>query len=187
MPSLIIIGGPNGSGKTTLTQYLISKGRIRSAVINPDEIALSELGGYDHHIKAARIALDRRNDAIKQNLDLAFETTLSGQSEFNSIQAAKASGYHITLYYVALRSSLDNIIRVEERQSNRGHNVENVDIVRRHEKSRENLLTNIQLFDKVYLFDNTGTERSRVAIFSNGRLQWLNPKHHDHPFFKGLF
>lgn len=38
MPTLVIIGGPNGSGKTTLTHYLVKKGRIKSVVVNPDEL-----------------------------------------------------------------------------------------------------------------------------------------------------
>ncbi|EHQ28289.1 zeta toxin family protein [Mucilaginibacter paludis] len=187
MPSLVIIGGPNGSGKTTLTQYLIQKGRIKSPVINPDDIALKELGGYQHHIGAARIALARRKNSILQNSNVAFETTFSGQSEVNDAKAAQEKGYHTTLYYVALQSPLDNIIRVEERQLNLGHNVGNEDIIRRYEKSKKNLSANINIFDTAYLFDNTGTNRSRVAIFIKGKLRWLNPKHKQHPFFKDLF
>lgn len=60
MPTLIVIGGPNGSGKTTLTQYLIHRLRIKSAVINPDEIALNEFGGYEFHMGAAKAALARK-------------------------------------------------------------------------------------------------------------------------------
>jgi predicted ABC-type ATPase len=73
MPSLIVIGGPNGSGKTTLTSYLIQKGRIKTPVINPDEIAFKEFGSYDFHIKAAKVALQRRKEAIFKNTDFAFD------------------------------------------------------------------------------------------------------------------
>ncbi|RKR85640.1 putative ABC-type ATPase [Mucilaginibacter gracilis] len=187
MPLLIIVGGPNGSGKTTLSKYLIQKGRIKSSVINPDDIALTELGGYEYHIGAARIALERRKDAINQNQDIAFETTFSGQSEISEARLAKTNRYETILYYIALQSPLDNIIRVQERQSNRGHNVDNQDIVRRFEKSKQNLLAHINLFDKVYLFDNAGNTRSRVAIFESGKLKWINAKHRNHPFFKELF
>lgn len=137
MPSLIIIGGPNGSGKTTLTRYLVQEGRIKSPVINPDEIALEEFGGYQHHIGAAKTALERRKTAINQNHDIAFETTFSGQSELNELKKAKLKGYYVILYFVALQSPLDNIIRVQERQSNRGHNVDNEDIIRRYKKSKQ--------------------------------------------------
>jgi predicted ABC-type ATPase len=187
LPSLIVIGGPNGSGKTTLTKYLIEKGRIKSHVINPDDIALNELGSYKHQVKAGKISLERRINAIDHNQDIAFETTFSGQSELNHVKKAIAKGYQTTLYYIALESNLDNIIRIEERQSNRGHNVITEDVVRRHEKSKQNLFANISLFDKVYLFDNTGRRHSRVAIFIYGKLGWLNPKHKQHPFFKELF
>jgi predicted ABC-type ATPase len=187
MPTLVVIGGPNGSGKTTLTSYLIQRGRIKSQVINPDEIALKEFGDYSFHVKAARLALERRKQSINLKADLAFETTFSGNSEINEVLAAKSVGYKTTLYYVALESILDNVTRVEERRTNLGHNVEREDIVRRYEKSRMNLINHINLFDKAYLFDNSDTHRSRVAIFENGMPRWLNEKHRDHPFYSSLF
>ena len=187
MPTLVVIGGPNGSGKTTLTSYLIQKGRIKSSVINPDEIAFKEFGDYKFHIKAAKLALERRKQAIFQNSELAFETTFSGNSEINEVMAARSVGYTTVLYYVALESMLDNLTRVEERTTNLGHHVEREDIVRRHEKSKINLIKHIGLFDKAYLFDNSDTNRSRVAIFENGKLLWVNEKHKDHPFYKDLF
>ncbi len=187
MPSLIVIGGPNGSGKTTLTSYLIQKGRIKTSVINPDEIAFKEFGDYAFHVKAARVALERRKQAINQKVDFAFETTFSGNSEINEVLTAKSARYKTVLYYVALESMLDNVIRVEERRTGLGHHVEQEDILRRHEKSRINLLKHIGLFDKAYLFDNSDIQRSRVAIFESGKLVWLNKKHKNHPFYVSLF
>jgi predicted ABC-type ATPase len=186
MPLLIVIGGPNGSGKTTLTKYLFERERIKSTVINPDEIAFLEFGDYSFHVKAARAALERRKQALDKRTDFAFETTFSGNSEINEVLAAKSVGYTTVLYYVALESVLDNIARVEERRTNLGHNVEIEDILRRYEKSKSNLAKNIRLFDKAYLFDNSDAQRSRVAIFENGVLRWSNEKHKDHPFYKEL-
>lgn len=187
MPTLVVIGGPNGSGKTTLTSYLVEHGRIKSAVIDPDEIAIKEFGNYNFHVKAARVALGRRKQAIENREDLAFETTFSGNSEINEVIIAKSAGYTTILYYVALKSVLDNVTRVEERRTNLGHHVELQDTVRRHEKSRVNLIKNLRLFDKAYLFDNSDFRRSRVAIFENGKLRWSNEKHKHHPFYENLF
>jgi predicted ABC-type ATPase len=187
MPLLIVIGGPNGSGKTTLTSYLIQKGRIKTPVINPDEIAFKEFGGYDFHIKVAKVALERRKEAISEKVDFAFETTFSENSEINEILSAKSAGYRVILYYVALESLLDNVIRVEERRTGLGHHVEKEDILRRHGKSKLNLLKHISLFDKVYLFDNSDIQRFRVAIFDNGKLLWSNKKHLNHPFYEDIF
>ncbi|HTI57689.1 zeta toxin family protein [Mucilaginibacter sp.] len=187
MPALTVIGGPNGSGKTTLTKYLIENGRVKTDVINPDQIAHEELGSYALHVKAARMALQRRQKAIDQNTDFTFETTFSGNSEINHIQKAKSKGYSLILYYVALKSKLDNIIRVEQRTTDAGHNVERDDILRRYTKSQSNLEKYIHLFDKAYLFDNSLSRFSRVAIFENGKLRWSNEKHKEHPFYKGLF
>lgn len=187
MPTIVIIGGPNGLGKTTLTSHLLQKGRIKTDVINPDNIALNEFGGYHFHIKAAKVALEKRHFLIEQHSDLAFETTLSGSSELRDVTAAKNAGYKTVLYYVALQSVLDNVIRVEERKTNMGHNVELVDLIRRFDKSKANLQKYLPLFDKAYLFDNSGSKRSRVAIFGNGKMLWLNVKHKYHAFYKDLF
>ncbi|MFA6087174.1 zeta toxin family protein [Mucilaginibacter sp.] len=187
MPSVVVVGGPNGSGKTTLTSHLIQRGRIKTDVINPDSIALNEFGGYQFHVKAARVALEKRHTAIEENSDLAFETTFSGNSEIRDIILARSMGYETVLYYVALQSILDNVIRVEERKTNMGHNVELEDLIRRYDKSKANLIKHINLFDRAYLFDNSGSKRSRVAIFNNGKLSWLNVKHDNHPFYKELF
>lgn len=185
-PVLVVIGGPNGSGKTTLSSYLVQKGRIKTPVINPDEIASSEFGSYKFHVKAAREALNRRKDALNHLNDFAFETTFSGNSEIKDIKLAKYLGYQVILYYVALESVLDNATRVEERHVKLGHNVSFEDILRRYTGSQKNLVENLSLFDTAYLFDNSGNERSRVAIFTNGELSWLNPKHKNHPFFKAV-
>ena len=186
MPSLIIIGGPNGSGKTTLTKYLVENGRITSDVINPDEIAANELGGYEHHVQAARIAISRRSKAINNNHDIAFETTFSGNSEIQEALRAKDKGYKIILYFVVLQSVLDNIVRVEQRITNAGHNIKRDDIIRRYEKSRANLESYIGIFDKAYLFDNSLSLFSRVAIFEHGKVRWSNEKHRQHPFYEDL-
>jgi predicted ABC-type ATPase len=185
-PLLIVIGGPNGSGKTTLSSKLIERGRIKSKIINPDAIAYDEFGSYRHQIKAAKLALLRRKTALNNREDFAFESTFSGKSEINDIITAKESGYEVILYYVALRSVIDNVTRVEERQTDLGHDVGYEDILRRHTNSQLNPINNISLFDTAYLFDNSASSRSRVAIFLHGQLAWVNPKHAQHPFFKEL-
>jgi len=186
MPSLIIVGGPNGSGKTTLTKYLVENDRITSEVINPDEIAANELGGYEHQVQAARIAIGRRKEAIDNNLDVAFETTFSGNSEIQEALRAQDKGYKLILYFVVLQSVLDNIVRVEQRITNAGHNIERDAILRRYEKSKANLEAYIGIFDKAYLFDNSLSLFSRVAIFENGKVRWSNEKHKHHPFYEEL-
>lgn len=185
-PLLAVIGGPNGSGKTTLAHYLIAKKRVDANIINPDEIAWKEFGSYSFQMQAARVALNRRRSALNLHKDFTFESTFSGNSEVGDIKEAKRLGYKVVLYYVALQSVIDNITRVKERQTMLGHDVKSDDIIRRYKSSQENLIKHIGLFDKVYLFDNSGSSRSRVAIFSHGNLTWMNKKHEQHPFFEPL-
>jgi predicted ABC-type ATPase len=140
MPVLVIVGGPNGSGKTTLTNHLIARGRIKTHVINPDDIAKVELGSFNFQVKAARIALERRREALINANDFAFETTFSGKSEISNCLTAKAAGFQTVLYYITLQSVMDNINRVEERELNMGHPVDVQDIARRYSKSKVKLI-----------------------------------------------
>jgi predicted ABC-type ATPase len=87
-----------------------------------------------------------------------------GHSEVNGVLAAKSEGYITVLYYVALESMLDNVIRVDECRTGLGHHVEQEDILRRHKKSKINLLNYIGMFDKANIFDNLRSVRSRVAM-----------------------
>jgi predicted ABC-type ATPase len=89
---------PKWFRKTTLTSYLTERGRLKSAIINPDEIAFKEFGNYNFHIKAARVALGRRKQAIENGENLAFETTFPRNSEINEVVAAKSAGYKTILY-----------------------------------------------------------------------------------------
>lgn len=186
-PFLSVIGGPNGSGKTTLAHYLVAKKRVNANIINPDQIAWTEFGSYSFQMQAARVALNRRRASLNLKSDFTFESTFSGNSEIADIKEAKRLRYKVILYYVALQSVIDNITRVKERQTMLGHDVKNDDIIRRYYASRENLIKHIGLFDKVYLFDNSGLSRSRVAILSQGKMAWMNKKHEHHPFFEPLF
>jgi len=174
MPSLIVIAGPNGSGKSTLYQRLIR--RIPSfrdiPFINPDEVAKDLFGAYlqedsaEHRrqmLVAGKEALKQRKELLSQRYSFGFETTLSGNSEMRMIQEARNLGYSVTLIFVGLDDPALNVMRVKLRVQNGGHHVAPQDIVRRWERSMENLKKVFPLVKRLYLVDNSGEGHRLVA------------------------
>ena len=190
-PLLIIIGGPNGAGKTTLSTYLIERKRLSrdvTPIINPDEIALtlSIPGQKERGFHAARLALIQRESFLNSRQSFAIETTFSGNSEVNLLSQAKAVGYEIVGYYIILNNIQDSVFRVQDRVKKGGHNVPIKNLFIRYQRSLQNLTENFQQFDRLYLFDNSKSYRSRIAVLEKGELNWINKKHLAHPLVKRL-
>lgn len=68
---------------------------------------------------------------------------------------AKAAGYKIDLYYVALDSVERNIERVKFRVALGGHDIPEEAIRRRHKGSLENLSKALALADEAVIVDNS--------------------------------
>ncbi|WP_244598542.1 zeta toxin family protein [Rhizobium tubonense] len=64
-----------------------------------------------------------------------FGTTLSSLQSIRSMQEAKAAGFTVGLYYVALDSVKTNVERVRQRVLKGGHDIPEVNIRRRHKGS----------------------------------------------------
>lgn len=144
MPKIFyIIAGANGSGKTTFAKEFAIAENIE--FINADEIAKA----YDpndiqkYKIKAGKEFFKRLDGCLSSDKSFAIETTLSGKYLVNIINKAKSYGFHISLIYLFLETSNENIYRVKNRVLGGGHNVPTVDIIRRYTRSKN-------LFWKVY-------------------------------------
>lgn len=159
-----IIAGPNGSGKTTLTERYM-EGKL--PVINPDTIArnLNPQNPNDPKItvQAGRLALKQQRDMLTQGNSFALETTFSGNREIKLMKDAKAAGYKINLVYVSLDHPRANRVRVAERVAKGGHHVSAKDIVRRYERSMENVKDALKHADRAYVLDNSG-KRTRMVV-----------------------
>ena len=86
-------------------------------------------------IEAGRIMIRQMNDYVKKNESFAFETTLSGKGYAKKIREWKDQGYEIIIYFLRLPSAEFAIERVKLRVSKGGHNVSEIDIKRRFERS----------------------------------------------------
>ena len=155
LKTLYIIAGANGSGKTTFAKEFANLEQIE--FINADEIA-KEYDPYDiqkYKIKAGKEFFKRLKSFLSQNKSFAIETTLSGKYLVNVIKDAKNRGFKISLIYLFLETSKENIYRVKNRVLNGGHDVPIDDIIRRYERSK-NLFWNIykNITDEYMMFFN---------------------------------
>ena len=95
MPNLYIISGCNGAGKTTASYTVLPEMLNCKEFVNADNIAsgLSPFNSDTVAFEAGRIMLNRIDELLKNNLDFAFETTLSTRSYVSFIEKAHEKGY----------------------------------------------------------------------------------------------
>ena len=141
MPNLYIISGCNGAGKTTASFSVLPDMLDCKEFVNADEIArgLSPFQPDHVAIEAGRIMLLRINELLAQNVDFAFETTLSTRSYQNLVRKAQSQGYFVTLLYFWLNSVELAIERVCRRVNAGGHNIPEETIRRRYRTGIQNL------------------------------------------------
>lgn len=156
-----VIAGPNGSGKTTFANEFLPIEAECLNFINADLIAqgLSPFQPEKMGVKAGRLMIQHIDECVKKNESFAFETTLSGKRYEKKIQRWKKQGYEIIMYYLKLPSVDIAIERVRLRVAQGGHDVPEIDIKRRFNRSWIN-------FEKIYkplvdswiVFDTSGRE-----------------------------
>lgn len=157
-PVCHVVAGPNGAGKSTFAlQYLPDyAGSIE--FVNPDLMAqgLSPVNIRLSAIKAGRLALGRIAELIAEGVSFGFETTLSGRGHLKLIEGAKAAGYRVHLYYLWMPAKALLSVRIRHRVLNGGHDVPNVDVMRRYARSVANVPDYSRLADEFIVFDAVG-------------------------------
>lgn len=169
MAELTIIAGPNGAGKTSLVRYLFYRKYIGKGipVINPDEIkAIGDISDFE----ASKKALSERSMLLSKGQSFAIETTFSGNSERRLLFEAKDLGYSVRMYFITLENPQDCIDRVKNRVIDRGHNIEDKDILRRFIRSHTNFLDILSLLNKIFVFENSLIRRRLIFASSNLNL-----------------
>ena len=134
--TLYIVAGANGSGKTTFAMNFATLQNLD--FINADEIA-KEYDPKDiqkYKITAGKVFFQRVDKSLSQDNSFILETTLSGKYLKKVIQKAQNAGFYISLIYLYLDNNLENVLRVKNRVLSGGHNVPEVDILRRYERSK---------------------------------------------------
>lgn len=86
---------------------------------------------------------------------------------------ADCVGYRIIVIYLILRSPELAVVRVKTRVRAGGHDVPDADIRRRLIPSRMNLEPALKLAHRAYVFDNSSTRRTLLAIVKHQRLAYF--------------
>lgn len=165
-----VFAGVNGAGKSTL--YHSKNSYIGFGRVNADEI-LREFGGdwkdQRDQFKSGKIALARIKEYFEKGISFTQETTLASKNVIRNARKARELGYITEMQYVGLDSADLAIKRISKRVSDGGHGIPD-DIVRqRYEISLKNLKEAIEVFNTVYVYDNTN-EYTLIAIFYNGMM-----------------
>jgi predicted ABC-type ATPase len=176
-PVLLMIAGPNGSGKTTVTVSL-RRDQWSEGVeyINPDDIAKEKFGDWNAReaiLSAANWAQARREELLKQNAGIAFETVFSAPDKIDFLERAKVAGYFLRVFFVSTSDPRINASRVMQRVMDGGHTVPLEKIVSRYNKSMINLAAAIEIADRVYLYDNSieNADARLCARVSDGMIR----------------
>jgi len=177
-PKLTFIAGANGSGKTTLTGW--NRELFRDIpVLDPDSIAktLRPTASTAFPIAAARQVLRSANDHLHRAKSFAVETTLSGKNYLRMMLDAHRFGFEIVLVYIGTDNVETNLSRIRWRVLAGGHDVPELDVRRRYQRSLANLSIAVKRAEHTILFDNSTEEGYRlVAILSPTGNHWLNPR-----------
>ncbi len=175
-PVLIIIAGPNGSGKTTITSKILRHEWMEDAVyINPDQVAQERFGDWnsvESVMNAARYCEQWREECLRNNNSLIFETVLSSEGKLDFIRRAHEAGFFIRLFFVATAHPSINASRIAHRVMNGGHDVPITKIISRYSKSILNCKRCIKLVDRVYIYDNSvdGADAKLLFRMTDGSL-----------------
>ncbi|MGY4748342.1 AAA family ATPase [Pannonibacter sp. Q-1] len=169
-PSCIILGGPNGSGKTSA----FAKLNLDGVWVNADEIARAlpgSGGGKSRERRASEIVLRQLSELVGARQPFVFEATLSSRHSINLMSRAKAAGFLVGLYYVALDDVETNIERVRQRVLKGGHDIPETVIRERYKRSLDNLAEALRLADEVLLIDNSAIQPHEVIRICAGEVK----------------
>lgn len=176
MPIYTIIGGVNGAGKSSLTGSLKYQRTDLGKIIDVDKLALQ----YGGNIEGGKAAIAMQERYLREGISFTQETTLSGQRPLKMVKEAKAAGYYVRLFYIAVSSPEEALERIKNRVAKGGHDIPKEDVLRRFEGRFEALAKILPHCDEAVFFDNENGF-VEVAEYRNGELrctgdyrpQWL--------------
>lgn len=148
--------------------------------ITENIIVLRPAATLDSYV-AATVADFLRHQLLADGISFTFESVMSHHSKLDFLRLAASKGYRTYLYYIATETPAVNINRVSNGVSKGGHGVAVEKIVGRYAKSLGLLVEMMQLVDRAYLFDNSGTniwwfaeyEPRKLTIIGEEMSEWF--------------
>jgi len=115
--------------------------------------------------------IQRENDYLARGSSFAIETTLAGKRVLRLMNRARQAGYSISLIYIGVDRVETVLGRIEERVSRGGHDVPEVDVRRRYERSLRHLRQAAERSNRAQLIDNSRDQDPfDVLLWEEGRL-----------------
>lgn len=151
MKKYTIIGGVNGAGKSSLTGVLRGIYSDLGTIVDTDSIAAG-LGG--DRLRGGKRAVRIIEDCLENGVNFTQETTLSGKRTLHTVRRARELDYYIRLYYVAVSSAEESIVRIRNRAAKGGHTIPEKDVLRRFGKRFFDIAAIIPYCDEAHFYDN---------------------------------
>jgi predicted ABC-type ATPase len=154
-PTIYVLAGPNGAGKTSLYQY--------------EALAVPRLNGdslYQQGLAVQEVEASLRQQLEEwttQRLSFVIETNAASERDYKLFSALKSTGYRLELRYVGLESVAVCQKRVAQRVLEGGHDVPLALIQQRYTNGLSLLKQHYRIFNRIQLYDNSGTEARQVA------------------------
>lgn len=170
-PRFWLIAGPNGVGKTTYAFKNVPAVSGSLNFVNLDEIArgLSPLAPRLAEREAARVALARAREFIRNGEVFSMETTMSGHVHLGLMNEARQAGLSPALLYFSVRSPDICLERIARRVAEGGHDVPEDVVRRRFGRSHANLRAYCAAADLWRVYEASGPKPCLAAEGRNGK------------------
>lgn len=170
---MIILAGPNGAGKSTMYEHIVRE-KFNAPFINADKIQKEELSdqSMEGAYQAAKIAEQRRQEYLQNNLSFVSESTFSHPSKLQLINDAVQAGFRVVVYHVNVRTPELSVARVAMRVKEGGHNVPEEKIRARYERNQVLIKQAVLNADVGFVYDNSQLNElpQLFLVFRHGKL-----------------
>ncbi len=174
MAGIWVLAGTNGAGKSSVGGELLR--RAGGEYFNPDEVAQrlrQSHPGWTHrqaNATAWAVGIRLLDEAIQESREHFFETTLGGTTITRKLESAIRADFDVRIWYVGLESVELHLARVAARVARGGHDIPEVDIRRRFDNSRRNLIRLTPGLTELKVFDNSAETDPDDGSFPEPRL-----------------
>jgi predicted ABC-type ATPase len=178
MPIMHLIAGPNGAGKSLLYECLIRPRHPALPFVSAQAYAIEYLQGVTDAKKRADKARawtdEAREELLRDGKSFVTESVFSHSSRVALITHARALGFEVVLYALALDEPRKLVQRVNQQAREGGDPAPTYKVLDRYPKTLENLHRGIRAADVSFLFDAVDASQGGprlVATVNSGKIR----------------